>query len=45
MTKHKSADYKLSAVKYYLENKENQEEMASKGLNCIRKEVLMAIGY
>jgi hypothetical protein len=25
MTKHKSEDYKLSAVKYFLENKDTQE--------------------
>ena len=27
MTKHKSEDYKLSAVKYYLKSKKTQEEI------------------
>lgn len=29
MTKHKSEDYKLTAVKYYLENKEQQEDICT----------------
>ena len=29
MSKHKSEDYKLSAVKYYLENIKTQEEVCN----------------